>query len=129
MTLSGVSQKVFLDRYALKDKQGNPIEKKPEEMWRRIAKAVSSVEKKENQKKWEKEFFWAMKDFKYVPGRSDLAGAGTGLPSRSTTVLLFLSPKDSRDGILETLKQMVEIMARGGGAGINLSSLRPEGRE
>jgi len=57
MVLSGVSQKVFLDRYALKDKQGSPIEKTPEEMWRRIAKAVASVEKKENQKKWEKEFF------------------------------------------------------------------------
>ncbi|OGF99710.1 ribonucleoside-diphosphate reductase, adenosylcobalamin-dependent, partial [Candidatus Gottesmanbacteria bacterium RBG_13_37_7] len=37
------------------------------------------------------------------------------------------SPKDSRDGILDTLKQMVEIMARGGGVGINMSSLRPRG--
>ncbi|MBI4991454.1 hypothetical protein HZB96_05165, partial [Candidatus Gottesmanbacteria bacterium] len=37
------------------------------------------------------------------------------------------SPHDSRDGILDTLKQMVEIMARGGGVGINLSSLRPRG--
>jgi len=127
MKLSGVSQKVFLDRYALKDKQGNPIEKKPEEMWRRIAKAVSSVEKKENQKKWEKEFFWAMKDFKYVPGGRILAGAGTGFAVTFYNCFVIPSPKDSRDGILETLKQMVEIMARGGGVGINLSSLRPRG--
>jgi ribonucleoside-diphosphate reductase alpha chain len=127
MELSGVSQKVFLDRYALKDKQGNPIEKKPEEMWRRIAKAVSSVEKKENQKKWEKEFFWAMKDFKYVPGGRILAGAGTGFAVTFYNCFVIPSPKDSRDGILETLKQMVEIMARGGGVGINLSSLRPRG--
>jgi len=127
MILSGVSQKVFLDRYALKDKQGNPIEKKPEEMWHRIAKAVSSVEKKENQKKWEKEFFWAMKDFKYVPGGRILAGAGTGFAVTFYNCFVIPSPKDSRDGILETLKQMVEIMARGGGVGINLSSLRPRG--
>jgi ribonucleoside-diphosphate reductase alpha chain len=127
MELSGVSKKVFLDRYALKDKQGNPIEKKPEEMWRRIAKAVSSVEKKENQKKWEKEFFWAMKDFKYVPGGRILAGAGTGFAVTFYNCFVIPSPKDSRDGILETLKQMVEIMARGGGVGINLSSLRPRG--
>jgi ribonucleoside-diphosphate reductase alpha chain len=127
MELSGVSQKVFLDRYALKDKQGNPIEKKPEEMWRRIAKAVSLVEKKENQKKWEKEFFWAMKDFKYVPGGRILAGAGTGFAVTFYNCFVIPSPKDSRDGILETLKQMVEIMARGGGVGINLSSLRPRG--
>jgi ribonucleoside-diphosphate reductase alpha chain len=127
MELSGVSQKVFLDRYALKDKQGNPIEKKPEEMWRRIAKAVSLVEKKENQKKWEKEFFWAMKDFKYVPGGRILAGAGSGFAVTFYNCFVIPSPKDSREGILETLKQMVEIMARGGGVGINLSSLRPRG--
>ena len=46
MKLKGISQKVFLDRYSIKDKLGNSIEKKPEEMWLRIAKAVSMVEKK-----------------------------------------------------------------------------------
>lgn len=35
------------------------------------------------------------------------------------------SPKDSRRGIVETLSQMMEIMSRGGGVGINVSSLRP----
>jgi ribonucleoside-diphosphate reductase alpha chain len=35
------------------------------------------------------------------------------------------SPEDSRDGIIRTLSQMTEIMSRGGGVGINLSTLRP----
>ena len=34
------------------------------------------------------------------------------------------SPRDSRGGIIETLRQMTEIMSRGGGVGINISSLR-----
>ncbi|MCX7955543.1 MAG: adenosylcobalamin-dependent ribonucleoside-diphosphate reductase [Patescibacteria group bacterium] len=127
MKLSGVSEKVFLDRYSLKDKKGVPLEKTPEEMWKRIAKAVSLVEKKENQKQWEKEFFYAMKDFKYVPGGRILSGAGTGFAVSFYNCYVIPSPKDSRDGILETLKQMVEIMARGGGVGINLSTLRPRG--
>lgn len=127
MKLTGVSEKVFLDRYSLKDKKGNPIEKSPEEMWQRIAKAVASVEKKENQKKWEKEFYYAMKDFKYVPGGRILSGAGSGFQVSFYNCYVLPSPKDSRGGILETLKQMVEIMARGGGVGINLSSLRPRG--
>jgi len=127
MKLTGVSQKVFLDRYSLKDKKGNPIEKTPEEMWKRIAKAVASVEKKENQKKWEKEFYSIMTDFKYVPGGRILSGAGTGFEVSFYNCYVIPSPKDSRGGILETLKQMVEIMARGGGVGINLSSLRPRG--
>src|SRR6266496_2041751 len=37
------------------------------------------------------------------------------------------SPDDSRQGILDNLKLMTEIMARGGGVGINLSTLRPRG--
>lgn len=35
------------------------------------------------------------------------------------------SPRDSRGGIMDTLTQMTEIMSRGGGVGINISSLRP----
>jgi ribonucleoside-diphosphate reductase alpha chain len=127
MKLSGISEKVFLDRYALKDPSGKVIEKKPEEMWKRVARAVAQQEKKDIQKNWEKEFFWAMKDFKYVPGGRILAGAGTGFAVTYYNCFVIPSPKDSRGGILDTLKQMVEIMARGGGVGINLSSLRPRG--
>jgi ribonucleoside-diphosphate reductase alpha chain len=35
------------------------------------------------------------------------------------------SPHDSRAGIIKTLSEMTEIMSRGGGVGINISSLRP----
>ena len=35
------------------------------------------------------------------------------------------SPNDSREGIMTTLTQMTEIMSRGGGVGINISTLRP----
>ncbi len=127
MKLSGVSEKVFLDRYSLKDKAGKPLEKTPDETWKRVAKAVAITEKSNKRKRWEKEFFWAMKDFKYVPGGRILAGAGTGYSVTFYNCFVIPSPKDSRGGILETLKQMVEIMARGGGVGINLSSLRPKG--
>lgn len=127
MQLTGVRQKVFLDRYSLKDKEGGPLEKTPEEMWRRVAKAVASVEKKESKKEWEDKFYAAMEDFKFVPGGRVLAGAGTGYAVTFYNCFVIPSPQDSREGILETLKQMVEIMAHGGGVGINLSSLRPRG--
>ena len=66
MKLKGISEKVFSDRYSLKDKSGKSMERRPEEMWSRIAKAVSLVEKKPRQKKWEKEFYSVLKGFKYV---------------------------------------------------------------
>jgi len=127
MKLKGISEKVFLDRYSLKSKDGKALEKRPDEMWGRIAKAVSLVEKKSKQKKWEKEFYSVLKDFKYVPGGRILSGAGTGFAVSFYNCFVIPSPQDSRGGILETLRQMVEIMARGGGVGINLSSLRPRG--
>src|SRR3989339_1029618 len=128
MQLTGIRSKVFLDRYALKDKEGKPIEQTPEEMWRRIARGVADNEKTVKEKKyWENEFYEAMNDFKLVPGGRILSGAGTGYKVTFYNCFVIPSPKDSRDGILDTLKQMVEIMARGGGVGINLSSLRPKG--
>lgn len=127
MKLEGVREKVFLDRYSLKDKAGKPVEKTPEEMWRRVARGIASVEKPKLRKQWENTFYHAMEDFKFVPGGRVLAGAGTGYAVTFYNCFVIPSPKDSRGGILETLKQMVEIMAHGGGVGINLSSLRPRG--
>lgn len=127
MKLEGVAQKVFLDRYSLKDESGKPIEKIPEEMLKRVAKAAAGVEKKSEKKKWEKIFYEALEDFKYIPGGRILSGAGTGYSVTFYNCFVIPSPADSRGGILDTLKQMVEIMAHGGGVGINLSSLRPKG--
>ncbi len=127
MKLDGIREKVFLDRYAFKDKKGMPIEKTPDEMWERVAKGVAKAEKTPVRKKWEKKFYEAMEGFKFVPGGRILAGAGTGFDVTFYNCFVLPSPKDSRDGILDNLKWMIEIMARGGGAGINLSSLRPRG--
>ena len=127
MDLTGIRQKVFLDRYALKDEEGSPMEKTPEEMWRRVAHAISAVEHKDQRERWEEEFYKAMEDFVLIPGGRILSGAGTGYKVTFYNCFVIPSPHDSRQGILNTLSQMVEIMSRGGGVGINLSSLRPRG--
>ncbi len=127
MKLTGIREKVFLDRYSLKDKKGNPIEKNPEKMWRRVAKGIAMVEKRDLQRKYEKEFYELQKDFKFIAGGRILSGAGTGYEVTYYNCFVIPSPKDSRGGILDTLKHMVEIMARGGGVGFNISTLRPRG--
>ena len=128
MKLTGVSEKVFLDRYSLKDKEGAPLEKTPDEMWKRVADAVAEAETDGRKRsKWASKFYEALQGFKYVPGGRILAGAGTGYSVTFYNCFVIPSPKDSREGILHTLSEMVEIMAHGGGVGINLSSLRPKG--
>lgn len=128
MKLDGLSKKVFIDRYALKDKAGDPLETAPEEMWRRVAKGIAGQEKtKALRKEWEKKFHNVLKDFKFVPGGRILSGAGTDFDVTYFNCFVIPSPHDSRGGILEALNQLVEIQARSGGVGLNLSSLRPRG--
>ena len=106
MKLNGIREQVFLDRYSLKDEKGKPVEKTPEAMWKRVAAGVAAVEKKADRKHWEKKFNEAMNDFKLVPGGRILSGAGTGYKVTFYNCFVIPSPKDSRDGILDTLKQM-----------------------
>ncbi|WP_040676443.1 adenosylcobalamin-dependent ribonucleoside-diphosphate reductase [Paenibacillus sanguinis] len=102
------------------------IEKTPEEMWNRLAKAMASVEETpELQQEWEAKFRHILDDWKLVPGGRIAAGAGASDELTLFNCYVIPSPKDSRGGIMKTLSEMTEIMARGGGVGINLSSLRP----
>lgn len=177
--LEGLSEKIFLDRYAWKDadpnhakvgdvvlvltkddpkfptkevgeiveRQGQTvkvktrsgetiqtevekltlnIEKTPEEMWDRLARAMASVESTpEKQQKWQSKFRAVLDDWKLVPGGRIAAGAGASDELTLFNCYVIPSPQDSRGGIMKTLTEMTEIMARGGGVGINLSSLRP----
>ncbi len=125
--LDGIRQKVFLDRYALKDKVGTRIESTPEETWARVARGIAAVEKKKDRADWQEKFYKVMEDFKFVPGGRILSGAGTEYQVTYFNCFVIPNPKDSRHGILESLGQLIEIQARSGGVGLNLSTLRPRG--
>lgn len=126
--LDGVRSKIFLDRYSWKDEQGIPTEEVPEQMWARVAREIAKVEKTDALKKhWEERFYHALSDFKFLPGGRILSAAGTGYEVTYYNCFVIPSPKDSRGGIIDNLKVMMEIMSRAGGVGINLSSLRPSG--
>jgi len=127
MKLDGIRHKVFMDRYSLKDEEGTATEQTPNDMWKRVAHGIAQTEKKADRIKWEKEFYRVMDDFKFVPAGRILSGAGTGYQVTYFNCFVIPSPKDSRHGILEALGQLVEIQARSGGVGLNLSSLRPKG--
>ena len=107
------------------DQVDKPLETKPEEMQARVARGMASQEKPEIRAKWEKEFAWLLDDWKFVPGGRILTGAGTDQKLTYFNCYVIPSPKDSRHGIMESLGQMTEIMSRGGGVGMNLSSCPP----
>jgi ribonucleoside-diphosphate reductase alpha chain len=100
-----------------------PTERTPEEVGRRVAVAISSVEDASIREAVQAEFEEILIEY-FIPGGRILAGAGTdGL----TLINCFVidNPEDSRRGVLESVIDMAEAHARGGGVGVNLSSLRP----
>ncbi|MDW8171009.1 MAG: LAGLIDADG family homing endonuclease [Anaerolineae bacterium] len=103
-----------------------PLETEPEQMMDRVAAGIAEVEATpEKRREWTERFRWLLDDWKFVPGGRILTGAGTDQKLTYYNCYVLPSPHDSRQGIMTTLMQMTEIMSRGGGVGINISSLRP----
>jgi len=103
-----------------------PLETDPGQMMDRVAAGIAAIESTpELQQQWTDNFRWLLEDWKFVPAGRILTAAGTSQRLTYYNCYVIPSPKDSRGGIIETLRQMTEIMSRGGGVGINVSSLRP----
>ena len=103
-----------------------PIETQPEQMMERVAAGVAETEKTDKKRdEWSSKFRWLLDDWKFVPGGRILTAAGTDQDLTYYNCYVVSSPQDSREGIMTTLTQMTEIMSRGGGVGINISTLRP----
>lgn len=107
------------------EKIDKPLETRPEQMLDRVAHGMAQVEAPDKQAEWQQNFRWLLDDWKFVPGGRILTAAGTDQNLTYYNCYVIPSPKDSRGGIMTTLTQMTEIMSRGGGVGINISSLRP----
>src|SRR5690606_3362358 len=103
-----------------------PLETDPAQMMARVARGVAEIEKNEElREQWSEQFRWLLEDWKFVPGGRILAAAGTDQELTFYNCYVLPSPHDSREGIMQTLTHMTEIMSRGGGVGINISTLRP----
>src|SRR2546423_15719764 len=55
---------------------GEPIDKTIEDTWRRVATAAAGPEKEPQ--RWADRFYAAMSDFRFLPARRVIAGAGAG---------------------------------------------------
>jgi ribonucleoside-diphosphate reductase alpha chain len=117
--------RVFLEKYALKTREGELLERVPPEMWRRIAREIASVEP--DRGVWEERFYWLLEDFKFVPGGRIMFGAGQ--PRRVTLFNCYVIPirEDSIEGIFDWCREAARTYSYGGGAGVDLSILRPKG--
>jgi ribonucleotide reductase alpha subunit/intein/homing endonuclease len=103
-----------------------PLETDPAQMMDRVAAGIAAIEKTaKKRREWADNFRWLLEDWKFVPGGRILTAAGTDQELTFYNCYVIPLAGDSRGGIIQTLGNMTEIMSRGGGVGINLSTLRP----
>ncbi len=117
---------VWTNKYALKD-EDNFLESSPDEMHKRLAKEFARIEKTYDKAFSESVIYDSLKDFKYiVPGGSAMYGIGNDKQITSIANCFVLeSPEDSYGGIMKTDEELVQIMKRRGGVGIDISNIRP----
>ena len=103
-----------------------PLEIFYEQIARRNATGLASVEVTEEDKDiWTERFNKELVNMNFVPAGRVLYGAGANTDVTYFNCYVMPYVKDSREGISDHRKQVMEIMSRGGGVGTNGSTLRP----
>ena len=126
-----LAARVWINKYALKDSDGNLYELTPDDMHRRLVKEIYRIESKYENPLSEEILYELFKDFKYIiPQGGPMSGIGNNMQIVSLSNCFVIGhdrPTDSYGGILKTDQEQVQLMKRRGGVGLDLSNLRPKG--
>ncbi|MBB4825702.1 ribonucleoside-diphosphate reductase alpha chain [Sporosarcina luteola] len=103
-----------------------PLEVYYEQIAKRNATGLAAAETTEEKRKQSFELFYEqLSKMNFVPAGRVLYGAGSDTEVTFFNCYVMPFVPDSREGISDHRKQVMEIMSRGGGVGTNGSTLRP----
>lgn len=120
--------RIFYEKYALRNEQGQASETTPAQMWGRVAQGLAAVEHDETRRAhWASEFRWLLDGFRFIPGGRILHAIGN--PHKVTALNCYYIPihTDSLSSIFHAAEEAARTHARGGGVGLDISVLRPAG--
>jgi len=140
----------WINKYAMKTKEGQFSEKTPDDMHRRMSKEFGSVELmwsrddgitqikhgeklsqygRERRLLTREKIYQLFKDFKYaIPQGSVMSSLGNSDMMASLSNCVVVPPVyDSYGGIFHTDQQLAQLFKRRCGVGVDLSNLRPSG--
>ncbi|PBQ31384.1 ribonucleoside-diphosphate reductase, adenosylcobalamin-dependent [Sphingobacteriaceae bacterium] len=125
-----LAARVWVNKYALKDSDGNIYEKTPDDMHRRIAGEIARIENNYPNPLKENEIFELIRNFKYIiPQGSPMTGIGNPYQIASLSNCFVIGndgDSDSYGGILKIDQEQVQLMKRRGGVGHDLTHIRPK---
>ena len=126
-----LAARVWVNKYAMKDSQGNIYERSPQDMHRRLAREIGRIERKYQNPMSDDEVFALLDHFRYiVPAGSPMTGIGNNhqVASLSNCFVIGLDGNaDSYGAIMRIDEEQVQLMKRRGGVGHDLSHIRPKG--
>ncbi len=121
---------VWVNKYALKNSEGQLYELTPDDMHHRIAGELARIEMKYPNPMSEEEIFELIRNFKYIiPQGSPMAGIGNNFQIGSLSNCFVIGndgSSDSYGAIMKTDEEQVQLMKRRGGVGHDLSHIRPK---
>ncbi len=124
--------KVFVDKYALQNLQGEFLELTPQDMHRRLAKEFARIEAKYKNPLNEEDIFSLIDKFKFiVPHGSPMSAIGNSYQLQSISNCfviqgIYSDKLDSYGGIMLADQELAQIMKRRGGVGLDISGIRPK---
>jgi ribonucleoside-diphosphate reductase alpha chain len=125
-----LAAQVYVGKYALTTPEGDIQEPTPDLMHKRLAKEFARIESKYPNPLSEDEIFTLLDRFKYIiPQGSPMSGIGNSHYNTTLSNCYTLEPThDSYGGILKTDQELVQLMKRRAGVGVDISNIRPKGR-
>lgn len=129
MNFSKIALDILEKRYLVKNEDGT-LSEDPEGMFRRVAKAVASVELSYTEDlelvaELEESFFDIMQKGLFMPNTPTLMNAGRPLGQLSACFVLPI--EDSMESIFDGVKNAALIHKSGGGTGFAFNKIRPKG--
>src|SRR3989338_1597591 len=112
---------VWINKYALKDSDGNIYESNPDQMHRRLSSEIARIETKYPNSYSEEEIYQVLKDFKYIiPQGGPMTGIGNDFQIASLSNCFVIGndgESDSYGGVMKIDEEQVQLMKRRGGVG------------
>jgi ribonucleoside-diphosphate reductase alpha chain len=119
---------IYRKKYYVKDVAGVAVERRPEDVFIRLAAFLASNESDDaGRTQWAERFYRMLFDGRFIPGGRVLAGAGD-LYRLKTLANCFVTTiaEDNIESIYNAAYECARTYSYGGGIGVDISSLRPK---